>query len=60
MSGLEIEKENENLPRRAHSVHTFAKLVISRRERDENGTEMRKNYKGTCKACKTTVFLCLY
>lgn len=31
---------------------------ISSRGKNENGYEMYKNEKWTCKACKTTVFYC--
>ena len=41
---------------KASDAHTTAKLVISRRGKDENGCAMYENEKGRCKACKTCKF----
>ena len=38
----------------AHVYYTTVKQVISRRRLDENGFEMCKNEKHTCKARKTS------
>lgn len=38
----------------AHVYYRTVKQVISRRRLDENGLEMYKNEKHTCKACKTS------
>jgi len=46
VSGLEMEKENENLfssIARVINIHTTAKQVISRHRLDENGCEMSKH-----------------
>ena len=40
----------------AHVVHTTAKQKISRRGKNENVYEKKKNKECTCKACKTTIF----
>ena len=40
----------------AYVVHSSAKQVISRRWLDEDGCEMYKNEKCTCKSCKTNIF----
>ena len=40
------------------SRHPTVKRVISRRGKDENGSQMYKNENYTCKARKTTVFHC--
>ena len=42
----------------AHVVHTNAKLVISRRRKNENVFKKAKNEICTCKACKNTIFHC--
>ena len=52
------EDKIEHLSSYAHVVHTTAKLVISRRRKNENVYKMSKNEKCTCKACKNTVFHC--
>ena len=40
----------------AHVVHTTAKQKISRRRKNENVYEKKKNKECTCKACKTIIF----
>ena len=52
------EDKIEHLSSYARVVHTPAKLVISRRRKNENVYKMSKNEKCTCKACKNTVFRC--
>ena len=52
MSGLEGGRKKLSLS--AHVYYTTVKQVISRRRLDENGLEMYKNQKHTCKACKTS------
>ena len=42
----------------AHVVDTTAKLVISRRRKNENVCKISKDEICTCKACKNTVFHC--
>ena len=37
---------------------TSSTQIISRRRKNEYVFKMSKNEKGTCKACKNTVFLC--
>ena len=54
------EDEIEHLSSYAQVVHTTAKQVISRRGKNENSCEMSKTEKCTCKACKTTVFRCIF
>lgn len=39
-----------------HVVHTATKHIISRRGKHENGREMYKNDKCTCKACEKYCF----
>ena len=51
------EDKMEHLTSYVHIVHTPAKLVISRRRKNENVHKMSKDEKCTCKACKNTVFL---
>ena len=46
----------EHLSSYAHVVHTTAKLVISRRRKNETVFKMSKDEKCTCKACKNVVF----
>ena len=53
-----LEDKIEHLSSCAHVVHSTAKLVISRRRKNENVDKMSKNEKCTCKACKNTVFHC--
>ena len=48
--------EIEQLSSYVHVVHTTAKMVISRRRKNENVFKMSKDEKCTCKACKNTVF----
>ena len=52
------EDKIEHLSSYAHVVHTTAKLVISRRGKNENVCEMSKDEICTCKACKNAVFHC--
>ena len=53
-----FEDKIEHLSSYAHIVHTTAKLVISRRRKNENVFKMSKGEKCTCKACKNNVFHC--
>ena len=55
---LEDRGKIEHLSSYAHVVHTTAKLVISRRGKNENVFKMSKDEICTCKACKNTVFDC--
>ena len=50
-----LEDKIEHLSSYAQVVHTTAKQVISRREKNENVYKMSKNEKCTC---KNTVFHC--
>ena len=52
------EDKIKHLSSYVHVVHTPAKLVISRRRKNEDVFKMSKNEKCTCKACKNTVFHC--
>ena len=52
------EDKIEHLSSYANVVHTTAKLVISRRRKNENVFKMSKDEICTCKACKNTVFHC--
>ena len=49
------EDKIKHLSSYAHVVHTPAKLVISRRRKNENVYKMSKNEKCTRKACKNTI-----
>jgi len=42
----------------AHVFHSTAKLVISRRRKNENVNKMSKIEKCMCKACKNAIFHC--
>ena len=52
------EDKIEHLSSYVHVVHTTAKLVISRRRKNENVFKMSKAEKCTCKASKNTVLHC--
>ena len=54
----DIRRQIEHLSSYAHVVETTAKLVISRRRKNENVFKMSIEEKSTCKACKNTVFHC--
>ena len=53
-----LEDKIEHLSSYAHIVHTTAKLVISRRRKNENVFKMSKDEICTCKGCKNPVFHC--
>ena len=53
-----LEMTTKYLSSYAHDVHITAKQVISRRGKDENGSETYKDENCSCKACKTFVFHC--
>ena len=57
-SASEIIRQIGHLSSYAHVVRTTAKLVISRRGKNENVWEMFENDKCTNKACKTIVIHC--
>ena len=48
------EDKIEHLSSYADVIHTTAKLVISRRRKNENVFKMSKDEICTCKACKNT------
>ena len=50
-----MRRQNWEIVVKCSVVHTTAKQVISRRQKDENSYEMYKNEKCMCKACKTMV-----
>ena len=52
------QEKIDNLSSCARLVDITAKRVISRRGKDENGSETYKSENCTWKACKTTVFHC--
>ena len=52
------EDKIEHLSSYADVVHKTAKLVISRRRKNENVFKMSKDEICTCKACKNTVSNC--
>ena len=52
------EDKIKHLSSYAHVVNTPAKLVISRRRKNENVYKMSKIEKCPCKACTNTVFHC--
>ena len=52
----DIRRQIEHLSSYAHVVETTAKLVMSRRRKNENVFKMSKDEKCTCKACKNIVF----
>ena len=49
-SGVQVKKENENLPSCVHVLHNTLNLVISRCCFAEDGKEMYQNVKRTCRA----------
>ena len=55
---LGTKKKIEHLSSCPHVVHSTAKLVISRRRKNENVDKMSKNEKCMCKACKKAGFHC--
>ena len=53
---LNFGEKNENLPPGADVLHNTSNLVISRCCFADDGKEMDKNEKRTCRACKAIVF----
>ena len=56
MSGALFRGENENLSSNADVLHKTSNLVISRCFLAEDGKEIDKNEKRTCRAWKAIVF----
>ena len=54
-TAVKLRGENENLSSNADVLHETSNLAISRCFADE-GKEMDKSEKHTCKACKAIVF----
>ena len=56
MSGALFRGENENLSSNADVLHKTSNLVISRCGFADDGKEIDKNEKRTCRTCKAIVF----
>ena len=55
-AALNLGEKNENLSTGADVLHNTSTLVISRCSFADDGKEMDKNEKRTCRACKAIVF----
>ena len=55
-AALNLGEKNENLSPGADVLHTTSNLVISRCCFADDGKEMDKNEKRTCRACKATKY----
>ena len=55
-AALNLGETNENLSPGADVLHNTSNLVISRCCFSDDGKEMDKNEKRTCRACKAIVF----
>ena len=55
-AAVNLGKKNENLSPVADVLHNTSNLVISRCFFADDGKEMDKNEKRTCRACKAIVF----
>ena len=56
-AALNLGEKNENLSPSADVLHNTSNLLISRYCFADDGKEMDKNEKGTCRACKAIVFV---
>ena len=56
-AALNLGEKYENLSPGADVLHTTSNLVISRCCFADDGKEMDKNEKRTCRACKAIVFV---
>ena len=56
LAALNLGEKNENLSPSADVLHNTSNLVISRCCFADDGKEMDKNEKSTCRACKAIVF----
>ena len=57
LAALNLGEKNENLSPSADVLHNTTNLVISRCCFADDGKEMDKNEKSTCRACKAIVFV---